>query len=154
MTLTEQKRQQIEKIGIFNEQMGLPPVAGRIMGLLYVSDQPELTFDEIRETLQISKSATSNALNLLMQLNRLEYTTFPGDRKRYFRLKISKWREIIAGEIDRITELNTVLRDVVATRTKSTPDYNNSIAELADFLDYLRDELPALMQKWEQTRKT
>ena len=135
------------------EKAGIQPVAGRIVGLLYVSDRPELTFDEIRETLCISKSATSNALNLLQQLNRLDYITFSGDRKRYFRLKLSRWRDLITKEIDSITDFANLLQEVVTERTKDTPEYNQSISELADFLKYLHVELPRLLQRWEESRK-
>ncbi len=130
----------------------MQPAAGRIIGLLYVSDKPELTFDEIRETLCISKSATSNALNLLQQLNRLDYITFNGDRKRYFRLNLGRWRELVTKEIDNITAFSETLNEVVAQRSSNTPEYNKDIQELADFLKYLKTELPGLLQRWEQQK--
>lgn len=154
INLNEHKLTLIEKIGIFHDGLGLQPAAGRVLGLLYVSDKPELTFDEIREALGISKSAASYAINLLLQLNRLEYTTFAGDRKRYFRLKLSTWRETLTEEINKITELSATLQEVLTCRTKNTPKYNKSIDELADFLNYLHSEIPGLLQKWEQTKAT
>lgn len=150
--LNDTKRALIEKIGIFHEGIGLQPAAGRVLGLLYVSDRPELTFDEIRETLGISKSAASNAINLLLHVNRLEYITFAGDRKRYFRLKLSTWRETLTEEIGKVTEFSATLQQVLLNRTKDTPEYNRSIDELADFLNYLHSEIPTLLQKWEQTK--
>ncbi len=152
INLNEHKRTLIEKIGVFHDGLGLQPAAGRLLGLLYVSDKPELTFDEIREALAISKSAASYAINMLLQLNRLEYTTFTGDRKRYFRLKLSTWRETFTEEIDRITELSATLQEVLRTRPESTPAYNKSIDELAGFLRYLHGEIPALLQKWDKTK--
>ena len=134
MILSDKKKELIEKIGIMQEKTGMQPAAGRIVGLLYVADKPELTFDEIREALCISKSATSNALNLLQQLNRLDYITYSGDRRRYFRLKLSRWRELVTHEIDGITNFSSTLQEVVAARTKDTPEYNQSILEIADFL--------------------
>ncbi|MCX2741199.1 GbsR/MarR family transcriptional regulator [Pontibacter anaerobius] len=153
MKLTEKQQALIERIGVFQEKTGMQPVAGRIIGLLYVSDKPELTFDEIREVLGISKSATSNALNLLQHLNRLDYITFSGDRKRYFRLKLDRWRELVLQEIDSITNFSDTLQEVVAERTKSTPEYNRNILDVADFLKYLHKELPMLLQQWEEQRK-
>ena len=38
---------------------------GLLVGLLLVTREPELTFEQIRETLGLSKSSTSSALNLL-----------------------------------------------------------------------------------------
>ncbi|WP_242917661.1 GbsR/MarR family transcriptional regulator [Pontibacter liquoris] len=151
--LDDTKRALIEKVGIFHEGIGLQPAASRVLGLLYVSDCTELTFDEIREALAISKSAASNAINLLLQLNRLEYTTFAGDRKRYFRLKLSRWREFMTKEIDNLTAFEATLREVLSIRTPETKAYNQSIHELADFLNYLHSELPGLLERWEQSKK-
>ena len=150
--LTQQQKTLIEKIGITIEKEGMQPVAARILGLLYVSDKPELTFDEITDTLQISKSATSNGINLLLQTERVEYITFSGDRRRYFRLKISNWREDFIKKIETMAGFNVLLRQVLAVRTKETPEYNASIAELVDFLDYVFQNMPVLLQKWEQEK--
>ena len=153
MILSQRKKELIEKIGIMQEKTGMQPAAGRIVGLLYVAGKPELTFDEIREGLCISKSATSNALNLLQQLNRLDYITYNGDRRRYFRLKLDRWRELVTNEIDGITNFSEILQEVVAERTNDTPEYNQNILEVADFLKYLHGELPKLLQQWEENRK-
>ena len=153
MHLTEKQKQLIQKVGIAHEKHGMQPAAARILGLLYVSDKPELTFEEILEALQISKSATSNALNLLLQTEKLEYTTLPGDRKRYFRLKISNWKENFARQMEGLTNFKELLGEVLTHRTKDTPEFNQSIEELRDFLTFVSKELPGLLEKWEQSRK-
>lgn len=154
MVFTEKQKQLIQRIGIANEEKhGMQPAAARIIGLLYVSDKPELTFEEIMEALQISKSATSNALNLLLQTDKLEYTTLPGDRKRYFRLKISNWKETFAKQMEGLTNFRGLLDEVLENRTKETTEYNKSICELKDFLTFISKELPGLLEKWTQNRK-
>jgi DNA-binding transcriptional regulator GbsR (MarR family) len=153
MALSEKQKSVIEKIGISYEKMGMQPAAARVMGLLYVADRPELTFDEITDCLQISKSATSNAINLLLQTEQIEYTTFSGDRKRYFRLKISNWREGFAKKIEDMTSFAFLLRQVLEVRTQETTDFNASLEELINFMDYIHLQLPRLLQDWENTRK-
>src|SRR5699024_7126307 len=83
----------IERVGVFHEKKGLQPVVGRIIGLLLVAEPAEATFDEIQEALQVSKSAVSNALTFLQGREIADYTTKPGDRKRYFKLKVKDWRK-------------------------------------------------------------
>jgi DNA-binding transcriptional regulator GbsR (MarR family) len=153
MALSEKQKSVIEQIGISFEKIGMQPAAARVMGLLYVADRPELTFDEITEQLQISKSATSNAINLLLQTEQIEYITFSGDRKRYFRLKISNWREGFAKKIEGMTSFNILLRQVLEVRTKETADFNASLEELINFLDYIHQQLPRLLQEWEAVKK-
>ncbi|GAB3203972.1 DNA-binding transcriptional regulator GbsR (MarR family) [Pontibacter aydingkolensis] len=153
MILSEQKKALIEKIGIFYEKLGMQPAAGRIMGLMFVSDRPELTFDEIRELLNISKSATSTALNLLIETGPVEYITFAGDRKRYFKLKTSNWRDALAQRFNNIISFKTLLQEVMETRSDKSTEFNSCLEEFIDFLEYLQQELPSLLKKWEESRK-
>ncbi len=153
MILTEKQKVMVESVGISHEKAGMQPAAARIMGLLYVADKPELTFDEITDCLQIAKSATSNALNLLLQGEHIEYVTYLGDRKRYFRLKVSNWRDSFAKRIENMTKFNQILRQVLEVRTPDTPEFNSNLKELIDFLDFVNQELPVLLQKWENKKK-
>ena len=153
MVLTQKQKVLIEKIGIATEREGMQPAAARIVGLLYVSDNPELTFDEILNALRISKSAASNALNLLLQTNRIEYTTFSGDRKRYFRIKVANWREGFAKKMEDMTSFSQLLKEVLKERNPETTEFNKNLAELADFLTYINNQLPGLLESWEKARR-
>ncbi len=88
----KKQKELIEQIGRENEREGFQPVPARILGLLMVMDKEEFTFEEIVEEMQISKSSASTALKNLEILGIIEYITYPGDRKRYFRF--------VSGEID------------------------------------------------------
>ena len=153
MVLSEKQKVMVESVGISHEHAGMQPAAARILGLLYVADKPELTFDEITDCLQIAKSATSNAINLLLQANHIEYITYLGNRKRYFRLKVSNWREGFAKRVEAMTNFNQILRQVLAVRTPDTPEFNESLKELIDFLDFMNQQMPGLLQKWENRNK-
>lgn len=98
----KKQKELIELIGRQNEKEGYQPVAARIMGLLMVMDKEEFTFEEIVDEMRISKSSVSTALKNLEIRGMIEYVTYPGDRKRYFRA--------ISGEIDTmINEMETKL---------------------------------------------
>lgn len=88
----KKQKELIEQIGRENEREGFQPVPARIVGLLMVMDKEEYTFEEIVEEMQISKSSASTALKNLEIRGIIEYITYPGDRKRYFRF--------VSGEID------------------------------------------------------
>ena len=88
----KKQKELIESLGIQNEKDGYQPVTARIMGLLLVMDKEEYTFEEIVDEMQISKSSASTALKNLEIRGVIEYVTYPGDRKRYFR--------VISTEID------------------------------------------------------
>lgn len=76
----------IEEIGmVIEERADLSPVAARIYATLILASDEGLTFEEITEVHQASKSSVSNNLKLLTKLKYVEYYTKPGERKRYFK---------------------------------------------------------------------
>lgn len=152
MKLSEKQRELIEEFGIYQENNGFQPAVARVLGLLLVSDRAELTFDEISETLNISKSATSNALNMMLNTGHIEYTTFSGDRKRYFRIKSSNWQEQFSRKMDDLSALNGLLKRVMEVRKRENPIYDEKLTDFISFLDYMKKEMPRLIEDWKKTR--
>ncbi len=153
LPITEEQLQLVEKLGVMFEGPGLQPAAARITALLIVSDKIELTFDEIRETLKLSKSATSNALNLLLNVKRIEYITKPGDRKRYFRSDINCWKDGMSEKFLEVAKLSQVLKEVHAQRTADTPEFNQNLGEMISLFEYIFREIPRLFKAWEETNR-
>ena len=151
--ITQKQLQLIERLGVTFEKLGLPPAAARIESLLLVADKTEMTFDEIRETLNISKSAASNAINMMLSMDRIEYITKPGDRKRYFRTHISNWKDGIKAKFNETGMLHEMMKEVLEQRTPATKDFNKSLSEFISLFEFLRKEIPLLFKKWEAGRK-
>lgn len=143
----------IEKMGVVHERAGMQPAAARITALLLISDRTELTFDEIQQTLGISKSSASVAINLLLNVNRIEYITKVGDRKRYFRSKLMNWKEDMKQKMEGMTEMNILFKEILAQRPKSSKEFNNTLSEIIDFMEYFQKEVPAIFKKWEAKNK-
>lgn len=152
MELNQTQKALIEKLGVFQERIGMPPTEARVLALLLVSDEIELTFDEIRETLQVSKSAISNTLNTLLLTNRIEYITKPGDRKRYFRSNLPNWKKNAGEALHRILSINEIMREILAARTDKTPEFNKDLGEIIDFVDFLQKELIVIFHNWNANR--
>lgn len=92
-TLTIQSLELIEEVGLFFEKTGYLPSAARVYALLMIWKDPELHFDEIQKILNLSKGATSKALNALTSIERVEMFTKPGVRKKYYRVKTFPGRD-------------------------------------------------------------
>lgn len=150
--LTESQKMLIEKVGVMHERNGLQPAPSRVLALLVVSPVVELSFDEIRETLNLSKSASSNAINMLLNSDKIDYITKPGDRRRYFRSKIAFWKEQIKHEFVLFSKVAEIMQEVLDQRPDTTPDFNNRLAEVIDFIHFLNNELPDLYCRWEESR--
>lgn len=148
MILSEKQKELIEKLGVLNKQNGLPPAECRVWALFLVADEVELTFDEIRETLMLSKSATSNALNTLQLTNNIEYITKLGDRKRYFRCKMNTWVEMTKQNFSKFYDLNIILKEILEIRNPKTESFNQDLKQATDFIDYVHIEFTKSIAKW------
>lgn len=151
--LTPAQEKLIERFGVYTEQGGTSPVESRILALLLVCDVTELTFEEIYEVLKISKSAASNAINKLLTINRIEYITYPGDRKRYFRSRISQWEDTFKGKFDQMFGVNELMKEILAQRPATDKEFNRNLRSFIDFMHFMQKEIPLLYKKWKQAQE-
>jgi DNA-binding transcriptional regulator GbsR (MarR family) len=143
----------VERLAVDQEKAGLTPAAAKVFALLMVTDVAQLTFDEIRETLGISKSAASAAINYLLTIKKIEYVTHLGDRKRYFKPRISNLHEDLPLIVDNIQSAIGIYKDILAQRPNATKEHNEGMAKLIDFLSFITKELPLLIEKYQRSKK-
>lgn len=148
--LSEKQKELVESFGVVQEHMGLTPAAARVNALLTVADIVELSFDEIRETLSLSKSAASNAINGLLAMDRIDYKTKPGDRKRYFFSKLGQWQSSFRKDINSLDGYSAVIKEVLAARTADTKDFNNQLHDLTQFIEYFKNESIKIIDNWQK----
>ena len=139
----------IERFGVFFEQLGHQPAGSRIMGLLLISETAQMTFDEIKADLGLSKSAVSNALNLLIALELVEYRTNSGERKRYFRIRTDAWTRTMQAHLKTVEIIQGLLREARTLRPESTPALNKHIEEVIDFHVFFHAEPAQMWEKWQ-----
>ena len=83
--ICKQKMALVEKLGVHLEgREQLAPVAARIMAYIILTGKKGSTFEDMVTILCASKSTISTHLNHLQDLNKIEYYTKTGDRKKYF----------------------------------------------------------------------
>lgn len=142
----------VEEIGMAIEQRAhLSPLAARIYAALILSSEEGLTFDEIVEWHQASKSSVSNNLNVLIKLNHVEYYTKPGDRKRYFRTSkfyvksaMEKYHEHFEQELRVLEKINTF------NRQHNPEKFKNETSVGTVYQEYLADLIEGFQKKIEE----
>ncbi|EAS18577.1 hypothetical protein BBFL7_00722 [Flavobacteria bacterium BBFL7] len=104
--ICNEKMRLVEKLGVHLENREqLAPVAARILAYVILTGKKGTTFDEMVTILCASKSTISTHLNHLQDLNKIEYFTKTGDRKKYFVINkgsvmqhiddlINEWQEV------------------------------------------------------------
>lgn len=151
--LRKEQKQLVERVGVAHERDGLPPAVARIMGMMLVADETEHTFEEIQAELSLSKSAVSNALNFLLTTRWIDYSTRPGDRRRYFHSALHQWPNHLSVKLKSILEIKAILGEVLEQRPASTEEFNRHFAELIEFMGFMHQEIPLLIEKWRASRK-
>lgn len=149
--LSKKQIELIEKIGIYFEQ-GMQPAAARILALLIVSDNDSFGFEEIRETLNLSKSATSNGINFLLSVKKIEYFTKSGERKRYFKWSPTNTINHFKDGINKVLGLSSLFEETLKYKTETNSFNSQMLKELTDLMNFLHKEMPAVYKKWEQGR--
>ena len=156
MTIPEEEkneriRQKVEQMGVFFERSGFAPVTGRVFAYLLMCDPPYKDFFAIQEFLKASKSAVSNALTILTNEGLVDYITFNGDRRRYFRINTDGWLSSLKNKLRRVGGLGDLLNDVLNERCESDcPSFNHELKKIIFFQRYLAKGIEQLIVEWEE----
>ncbi len=151
-TTSADKQRQVERIGVGFEKAGIPPVGARIIGLLMMAEPPYLSFDDLVEYTQASKSSVSNALKTLQTEGLVDYITFSGDRKRYFQLYSSTWVEIMKDRLTAFTSLRQIIKETLELRSSQYPEFNHTLTEVVDLYRELEEKMMRTIEDWENKK--
>ncbi|WP_109436606.1 MULTISPECIES: hypothetical protein [Aquimarina] len=111
-----------------------PPVAGKMVGLFFTSNQKYFTFEELMKGVGASKSATSKALKLLIGFGEVNYKMLKGNkRKRHFYLDIKGNIDRIQRYIDGFKMQTHLLKETLKLRNEEEKEVNQFIEELIEF---------------------
>nr|WP_042289656.1 transcriptional regulator [Nonlabens ulvanivorans] len=98
-SICKEKMALVEKLGVHLENREqLAPVAARILSYIILTGKKGSTFEDLVTILCASKSTISTHLNHLQDLNKIQYFTKVGDRKKYFIIK----KDIIIQHMDKM----------------------------------------------------
>ncbi|WP_298420465.1 hypothetical protein [uncultured Kordia sp.] len=140
------KKEITDSFGELLSNDNYPPIAGRILGLFYTSDQKYFTFEEIKTALNISKSATSKALSFLNQINEVAYTYDEHNKRlRLFYLNIEGLVKRISTVLEAYKLQSKLFEQVLNLRNDDNSTLNNyiekSILFSEDVLGFVQQKL-------------
>ncbi len=142
------KKELLNRFATAYKQDGFSPLAGRVMGLFYMSNQKYLNFEEIIHETNASKGAVSKTLKLLIQMQRIDFViSEQKGRKRLFYLDIEGLKYFIRMIINNYKDQDQLLKECLQARTNENEEMNNFIK---DSLNFNKDVLTFLNIKNEQ----
>ncbi|MEU2873434.1 transcriptional regulator [Streptomyces olivoreticuli] len=87
----------------FMQQAGWPPIMGRTMAWLMVSDPPEQTAAEIAEAVQASRASLTTTLRLLTEARMVQAVTRAGRRATYYQVTEDAWSGVLKRRLESLT---------------------------------------------------
>ncbi|WP_246259939.1 GbsR/MarR family transcriptional regulator [Oxynema aestuarii] len=140
----------VEEVGVLFELMGLPRMAGRILGWLLISSPPHQSFSELARGLQASKGSISSMTRLLIQAGIVEKISLPGDRQSYFQIQLGAWSELIRARLAQMRAIREVAERGLTLLEGEDPERKRRLEEMRDVHAFFERELPVLTDRWER----
>jgi len=142
----------IEDISLYFEQMGLPRMAGRILGVLLVSNPPEQSMTDLCEVLQASKSAISTSTRLLDEMGLIERVPSPMPRQVSFRFTPGGWVTFMRMRLRLWASLHQIAERGLKLLEDEDPAVRARLQEAHDMFSQIEQELPVLLERIEAER--
>jgi len=137
----------IERFASVLVEAGVPPMPGRVFSALLVTDSGRLTAAELTELLGASPAAISGAVRYLEQVGMISRQREPGSRRDVYLLRNDLWYEISLGRDQVLAHWANAARDGAEILGPDTPA-GQRLADSHEFFAFLRQELPALLERW------
>jgi DNA-binding transcriptional regulator GbsR (MarR family) len=109
----------VERLAVALETDGFPRIAGRIFGLLIMSDV-ELSLDEITSAVDASKASASVNTRMLEDKGLIERVSRPGDRRDYYRIAGDPFLRTMEQRLARWNRVRGVVSDAMNDASLAT----------------------------------
>jgi DNA-binding transcriptional regulator GbsR (MarR family) len=144
----------VEDISLYFEQMGLPRMAGRVLGVLLISDPIEQSLTDLAEILQASKSSISTTTRLLSEMGLIERAASPVPRQVYFQFKPGGWLVFIRQRLKLWASLHQIAEHGLELLQDRDPALRERLQEAHDMFSLIEGELPLLLERVEKTHRS
>lgn len=138
-------------MGLALESDGLPRIAGRIFGLLLVSEDCR-SLDDLAAELRVSKASVSTNARLLEQRGVLERNSRPSDRRDYYRVPPELFAHTMAQRLASWQRFH----DAIGAARTSLPIRSRRVLERLEEYDaayaFMSQVIRDAMVRWRATR--
>ena len=148
-----EKKHFIEDISLYFEQMGLPRMAGRVLGVLLISDPPQQSLNDLCEVLQASKSALSTTTRLLTEMGLIERVPSSKPREVAFQFKPGGWVVFMRMLLRLMASLHQIAEQGLELLKDEPPVLRERLQEAHDMFSLIEEKLPVLLGRIEDKRK-
>ena len=103
----------VQHMGGYFESSGVPPIGGRILGLLMLSDDP-LSAEDIASVLNISRASVSTNFRMLSSAGLAERYRSHKDRMTYYIFPDTAWEQAMVLNVRRAQNFKRIVQEGLA----------------------------------------
>lgn len=144
-------RRFVESFGLVLSNAGMQRTSARMFAALLASTDGRLTAREIADTLQVSPAAISGGIRYLERTGLVRREREPGHRADHYVLDDDFWYEAMMNESGVFDAMSDSLGPGIEAVGRDT-DAGKRLAETRDFFAYMREEMPAMFERWRASR--
>lgn len=148
MNLSAQQHAFIDDFAALWDQVGGKPVQGRVLALLYIANQSELSASDIGDTLGISRGSVSQTTRQLTQIRLIQRVSKPGDRRDWYRVSPNAWSEAARAERSQIAPFLDLMHRGLNLHNTSPPERQRALINSIAFLMDYDAALGSFLESW------
>lgn len=141
----------VEDVGLVMEHLGLPRMAGRILGWLLICDPPYQSLGAIAGALQASKGSISTMTRLLIDLELVDRISLPGERRDYYQLDTRAWPQVLQARLAMVTEVRELADHGLDLLAAEPEPVTRRLRSVRNMYAWFERELLDLFDRWERT---
>lgn len=143
----------VDEVAAFMALRGLPRMAGRLYAWLLVAEPPEQTAAELGRALHASPGSISTMTRLLVSLGLIQRTRRRGERADRFWIPPAAMRGMMTSQLEAVRTARQLFDRGLEAMAHRPPAARRRVRELRDMWRFWEQELPDLMDRWEESRK-
>jgi DNA-binding transcriptional regulator GbsR (MarR family) len=136
-----------DRLALLFENDGLPPIAGRIFGLLLLSEDA-LSLDELADDLGVSKASASTNARLLAQLGVVEQVRRTGSRRDYYRMMPDVFERSMAQRLARWQRFTEAIGEGRRTLPLASAEVRERLERYESAYGYMVDAIGRALAQW------
>jgi DNA-binding transcriptional regulator GbsR (MarR family) len=143
------ERHFIEDLGLFFEQMGMPRMAGKIIGALLIADPPSQSLTDLSAKLKASKGSISLMTRMLIEQGLIERVATPLPRQTCYRFRPGGWINYMHGWLGLMSELHSITERGLILMEDKSDETKERLLEAHDLFSSMENQIPAVLESME-----
>jgi DNA-binding transcriptional regulator GbsR (MarR family) len=140
----------IERFALLMTEAGMARMPARVFAAVLADEDGRMTASELAERLHVSPAAISGAVRTLTQLHMLTRGREPGARRDHYEMVHDQWPEMFVYRSAVLKNWEDALAEGVELLGPGPAA--ERLDETRAFFEFVRGELPGLMERWRERR--